>query len=45
MSVEPIVLYAFDPNSFYNPDSAVRGKDGYYVAVNVVLPLGEILGL
>ncbi|KQP39467.1 carbohydrate porin [Methylobacterium sp. Leaf106] len=43
--LEPVVQYVVNPNSFYNPYTARRAKDGFYGGFTLVVPLGTLLGL
>ena len=45
MAIEPIAQYATNPNSFYNPTSPVKARDGVYLGVNFLAPVGAILGM
>ena len=45
MAVEPIVQYAFSPNSYYNPNSAVKAQEGVYLGLNFIVPIGTITGI
>ncbi len=42
---EPVFQYEINPNSFYNPTSAVKAKDGVYLGATLVIPVGILLGL
>lgn len=42
---EPVVQYLIDGNSFYNPYTANRPRDGFYVGGSLIVPLGVMLGL
>jgi porin len=43
--IEPVVQYVVNPNSFWNPFTARRAKDGFYAGATLVVPLGTLLGL
>lgn len=43
--LEPVVQYVVNPNSFWNPYTARRAKDGFYGGFTLVIPLGTLLGL
>ena len=43
--LEPVVQYVVNPNSFWNPYTARRAKDGIYAGFTLVVPLGTLLGL
>lgn len=43
--LEPVVQYVVNPNSFWNPFTARRAKDGFYGGFTLVVPLGTLLGL
>lgn len=42
---EPVVQYLVNGNSFWDPFTANRSKDGFYVGATLIVPLGSILGL
>ncbi len=42
---EPVVQYVVHPNSFFNQNSAIKARDGFYIGGTLVLPIGVILGL
>lgn len=42
---EPVVQYAVNPNSYWNPFTARRPKDGFYVGGALIVPVGILLGL
>ncbi|GEO99613.1 carbohydrate porin [Methylobacterium haplocladii] len=42
---EPVAQYLVDGNSYWNPYTANRPKDGFYVGATLIVPLGAILGL
>ncbi len=42
---EPVVQYLVNGNSFWNPFTPNRSKDGFYVGATLIVPLGSILGL
>ncbi len=42
---EPVVQYLVNGNSYWNPFTANRPKDGFYVGATLIVPLGAILGL
>lgn len=42
---EPVVQYLVNGNSFWNPYTANRTKDGFYVGATLIVPLGQLLGL
>ncbi|MFJ7837783.1 porin, partial [Methylobacterium sp. NPDC097213] len=43
--LEPVVQYVVNPNTFWNPYTARRAKDGFYGGFTLVVPLGTLLGL
>jgi len=43
--LEPVVQYLVNGNSFWNPYTARRPKDGVYGGFTLVVPLGTLLGL
>ena len=43
--LEPVVQYVVNPNSFWNPYTARRARDGFYGGFTLVVPLGTLLGL
>ncbi|KQO71625.1 porin [Methylobacterium sp. Leaf465] len=43
--LEPVIQYVVNPNSFWNPYTARRPKDGVYGGFTLVVPLGTLLGL
>lgn len=45
LAFEPVVRYVFNPNSFFNPLTPTRPKNGVYVGGTVVVPLGVLLGM
>lgn len=45
LAFEPVVQYVIHPNSFYNPASPARAKDGVFAIGTLVIPLGSLLGL
>jgi carbohydrate-selective porin OprB len=42
---EPVVQYLVNGNSFWNPFTANRTRDGVYVGATLIVPLGSIFGL
>nr|WP_246690368.1 carbohydrate porin [Methylorubrum populi] len=42
---EPVVQYLVNGTSFFNPYTAERSKDGFYVGATLIVPLGSILGI
>lgn len=42
---EPVVQYLVNGNSYWNPFTPNRSKDGFYVGATLIVPLGTILGL
>ncbi len=42
---EPVVQYLVNGNSYWNPYTANRAKDGFYVGATLIVPLGAIFGL
>ncbi len=42
---EPVVQYLVNGNSYWNPYTANRSKDGFYVGATLIVPLGSIFGL
>lgn len=42
---EPVVQYLVNGNSYWNPFTPNRSKDGFYVGATLIVPLGSILGL
>ncbi|KMO36236.1 porin [Methylobacterium variabile] len=42
---EPVLQYVVNADSFYEPYSARRAKDGVFVGASLVVPLGTMLGL
>jgi porin len=45
LAFEPVVQYLINPNSFFNPVTAARPKDGVYIGGTLVVPLGILLGI
>ncbi|PNG24891.1 porin [Methylocella silvestris] len=45
MAFEPVFQYVINPNSFFNPSTATRPKDGIYVGGTFIVPLGLMLGI
>lgn len=45
MFFEPVVQYLVDGNAYWNPYTAARPKDGFYVGATLIVPLGALLGL
>ena len=41
---EPVVQYALNPNSFFNPLTPTRAHQGVYLGSTFVIPIGVILG-
>ncbi len=44
MAFEPVVQYAVNPNSFFNPLTPSKAHDGVYIGGTYVVPIGVILG-
>ncbi len=44
LAFEPVFQYLINPNSFFNPVTAARPKDGVYIGGTFVVPLGILLG-
>ncbi|MGY2049767.1 carbohydrate porin [Methylobacterium sp. JK268] len=42
---EPVVQYVINPNSYWDPYTSRRARDGFYVGGTLLLPLGGLLGL
>ncbi|KQO59126.1 MULTISPECIES: carbohydrate porin [unclassified Methylobacterium] len=42
---EPVIQYLVNGNSYWNPYTANRSKDGFYVGATLIVPLGAIFGL
>ena len=40
-----MVQYLVNGNSYWNPYTANRTKDGFYVGATLIVPLGQLLGL
>lgn len=45
LAFEPVVQYVIHPNSFYNPATPARAKDGVFAIGTLVIPIGSLLGL
>jgi porin len=45
LAFEPVFQYAINLNSFYNPLTAARPRDGIYAAGVLIIPVGALLGL
>ena len=45
LAFEPVVQYAINPNSFYNPLTARRPRDGLFAIGTLIIPVGILLGL
>ncbi len=45
MAFEPVFQYVINPNSFFNPNTSARAKDGVYFGGTFVVPLGILLGI
>ncbi|APH57318.1 Porin [Granulibacter bethesdensis] len=45
IALEPVVQYVLNPDSYYNPYSARRPRDGWYAGAALIVPVGAILGL
>jgi porin len=45
MAFEPVVQYVINPNSFYNPLTSQRSRDGIFAIGTLVIPVGVLLGL
>jgi porin len=41
---EPVVQYEVNPNSYFNPLTPVKARNGVYVGGTFVIPLGTLLG-
>jgi len=44
-AIEPVFQYEINPNSYFNPTSPVKARDGVYLGSTLVVPVGIILGL
>lgn len=42
---EPVFQYAVHPNSYFNPLTPVKARDGVFFSGTLVVPIGVILGL
>lgn len=45
LAFEPVLQYAVHPDSFYNPFSAARPRDGLFAIGTLIVPVGVLLGL
>lgn len=45
ISFEPVVQYLVNGNSYWNPYTPDRCKDGFFVGASLIVPLGLIFGL
>lgn len=45
MAFEPVIQYEINPNSYFNPMTPLRARDGVYLGGTYVIPLGTMLGL
>jgi len=45
IAFQPVVQYLVNGTSFFNPYTARRPKDGFYVGTVLVVPLGALFGL
>ena len=45
LAFEPVLQYVVHPNSFYNPLTPVRAKDGLFAIGTLIIPVGALLGL
>ena len=45
LAFEPTIQYAINPNSFYNPMTARRPRDGIFAIGTLIIPVGVFLGL
>ena len=45
LAFEPTVQYAINPNSFYNPLTALRPRDGVFAIGTLIIPVGILLGI
>jgi porin len=45
MAFEPVIQYAVNPNSYYNPLTPTKAHNGVYLGGTYVVPIGVILGL
>ena len=45
LAFEPTVQYAVNPNSFYNPLTARRPRDGIFAIGTLIIPVGILLGI
>jgi porin len=45
LAFEPVIQYAINPNSFYNPMTPRRPRDGIFAIGTLVIPIGILLGL
>jgi len=45
VALEPVVQYLVNGNSFFNPFTARRTRDGVYAGFTLVVPIGTLLGL
>ncbi len=45
LAFEPTVQYAINPNSFYNPLTPNRPRDGIFAIGTLIIPVGILLGI
>ena len=45
LAFEPTLQYAINPNSFYNPLTAMRPRDGIFAIGTLIIPVGILLGI
>ena len=45
LAFEPTVQYAINPNSFYDPLTARRPRDGIFAIGTLIIPVGILLGI
>ena len=45
LAFEPVVQYGINLNSFYNPTTPARPRDGFYLLGTLIVPVGALLGL
>ena len=45
LSFEPVVQYAINPSSYYNPFTSARSRDGVFAIGTLIVPVGVLLGL
>ncbi len=44
-AIEPVIQYLVNGNSFFDPFTPRRSKDGIYIGTTLVVPLGTLFGL